>query len=289
MPLVAPELIGVIKSPGMAKTNVEQNAQNRSVYEFNEYSKESITECAKQWEGFGTALKPAHEPIVVARKPLSEKTVADNILKWGTGGINIDDCRIPTSDKLNGGAYAKNGGKREQMWGEDAGNSWRRDNRLEYKQPEGRFPANIILDEEAGKILDEQSGISKPKKERIAKRGGNGFGFFDDEKSSNLNGIWPSDPGGGASRFFYCAKASKTERGDGNNHPTVKPISLMRYLVRLVTPQNGIVLDPFAGSGTTLIASKLEGFSFVGIEKSQEYCGIANNRIEQAKTKGVIS
>jgi DNA modification methylase len=206
---------------------------------------------AKQWDGWGTALKPAHEPIVVARKPLSEKTIAENVMKWGTGGLNIDGCRIPTEDNLNGGAYAKNSLKPENTFfpglNRDGGAG-------EYKQPTGRFPANVILDEEAGKLLDEQSRISKS-------TGGSG------EKSR------------GASRFFYCAKASKKERGEYNTHPTVKPLALMRYLVRLITPPGGIVLDPFTGSGTTLIASKLEGFFYLGIEREQQYCEIARQRV----------
>jgi len=235
---------------------------------------------AKQWDGWGTALKPAHEPIVVARKPLSEKTVAENVLKWGTGGINIDGCRIETTDILNGGAYAKNGSQRKEIWGEDAGNSWRRDRGLEFRQPQGRFPANVILDEEAGRLLDEQSGTSKSKKSM------RGVGYTD----SNIYGTGDKDfdtergfnDSGGASRFFYCAKASKKERGD-SKHPTVKPLKLMRYLVRLVTPPNGIALDPFAGSGTTLEAAILEGFNVVGIEKEHGYIPDIRRRIERAQ------
>jgi len=222
---------------------------------------------AKQWEGWGTALKPANEPIVLARKPLSEKTVAENVLKWGTGGLNIDGCRIPTEDNLNGGAYAKNGTPRNDGWGMQRGGAG------EYVQPTGRFPANVILDEEAGRMLDEQHK--------------------------------------GASRFFYCAKASKKERNSDwrgneisltpkklvehtnkhnisalgretvnrNNHPTVKPTDLMAWLVRLVTPPGGIVLDPFAGSGSTLVAAKREGFQYIGIEREAEYVEIAKERV----------
>ena len=193
------------------------------------------TEQAQEWEGWGTALKPANEPIVLARKPISEKTVAENVMKWGTGGLNIDGCRIPTKDSLNGGAYAKNGTPRDDGWGMQRGGAG------EYIQPTGRFPANVILDEEAGRMLDQQHK--------------------------------------GASRFFYCAKASKKERGEGNNHPTVKPVKLIEYLITLITPPNGIVLDPFMGSGTTAIACKQLGFDYIGFEKEKSYSKIIEGRV----------
>ena len=224
---------------------------------------------AKQWDGWGTCLKPANEPIVVARKSISEKTIADNVLKWGTGGLHIDRCRIPTKDSLNGGAYAKNGTPRDDGWGMQRGGAG------EYVQPTGRFPANVILDEEAGKLLDEQSGISKS-------TGGTG------EKSRQWdNGIirWKGKATGGfgdvggASRFFYCPKASKKERGEGNNHPTVKPLSLIKYLITLVTPPGGICLDPFEGSGTHALACKDLGFNYIGFELDKTYYNIATKRI----------
>lgn len=264
------------------------------------------TEEAKQWSGWGTALKPANEPIVVARKPLSEKSVALNVLKWGTGGINIDGCRIGTTDNLNGGTYAKN----PTMKQEDA-TSWSKPTlNKEFIQPTGRFPANIILDEEAAKLLDEQSG--EVSQGHWAKSKVTGFGEFGGGKQEYY-GVGEKDKTKhGASRFFYCAKASKSERDYGcegleakeqkitnqyemlrkngtmreipaprkNNHPTVKPVQLMQYLVRLVTPKGGIVLDPFIGSGTTAIASLKEGFRFIGIEKNKEYIEIANARLK---------
>jgi len=218
------------------------------------------------WQGWGTALKPACEFWTLARKPLSEKTVAKNVLKWGTGGINIDGCRVETNDNLNGGAYSK--GEVTGLY--DLGLKRLPD---EFKQPIGRFPANLILDEEAGALLGEPS------------------------------------------RFFYCAKASKSERNEGceglpkkriegqpsfldeggyanatgkpnkpienqNFHPTVKPIKLMRYLCRLITPTNGIVLDPFMGSGSTGVAAKQESFDFIGIERDAEYFKICEKRIK---------
>lgn len=265
-----------------------------------------------QWEGWGTALKPANEPIVVARKPLSEKNVALNVLKWGTAGINIDACRIGTKDNLNGGAYSGEGKMKhiaDHKWG-----FRKRDG--QYVQPQGRFPANIILDEEAGRMLDAQSETAKgwgKSTEGYAKGEGSLF------KQGGVNPNRYDMGGGGASRFFYCAKASKAERNMGcegledkeakttqglnapdmrenrgrtaketvraNNHPTVKPIKLMRYLVRLVTPPNGVVLDPFLGSGTTAMAAKMEGFNWLGIEREAEYVKIAEARIKAVQVQ----
>jgi site-specific DNA-methyltransferase (adenine-specific) len=204
------------------------------------------TDEAKKWNGWGTALKPAHEPIVMARKPFSG-TVADNVLEWGTGGINIDGCRIETVTEndpnhrkptnIQHGSYDNT----KNVYG----NSFN-GRPIENLNPQGRFPANIILDEEAGKILDKQTG---------------------------------SDVGG-ASRFFYCPKTSKKDRDVDNIHPTVKPTDLMAYLVRLVTPKGGVVLDPFMGSGSTGKAAVREGMQFVGIERESEYFDIANTRIQ---------
>lgn len=197
---------------------------------------------AQQWDGWGTALKPANEPIVLARKPISEKTIAENVMKWGTGGLNIDGCRLntlprktgtkPTSDRPTGTGYTLVGSSKNRQAEYDMLNK-------------GRFPANVILDEEAGKLLDEQSGISK----------------------------------GGASRFFYCAKASKKERGEGNNHPTVKPVSLIKYLVTLVTPPDGVCLDPFIGSGTTAVACINTNRNYIGFEIDPDYYKVALERI----------
>jgi len=257
------------------------------------------------YEGWGTALKPAHEPIVMARKPLSEKTVAKNVLKWGTGGINIDGCRVGTESISTHNAPK----------GTFAGGELDRGSDTEsYKTHQGRFPANIILDEEAAKMLDEQSGVSKGGKTYNYKdKQYKVEGFIKDNKPNS-----PSNRGdkGGASRFFYCPKASKSERNagceelegkdgsehtdrkegsvglknpaskggwsgkSGNHHPTIKPVKLMEYLVRLVTPKGGTVLDPFMGSGTTGIACKKEEFNFIGMEKEEEYCKIAETRIK---------
>ena len=380
------------------------------------------TDLAKQWHGWGTSLKPAYEPAVLARKPLIG-TVADNVTTWGVGGLNIDGCRVETSDNLNGGAYAQNGTTRNDGWGMQRGNAG------EYRQPIGRWPANVILDESAGEALDEQSGISKSavsKKLHHQKTSNTNIQF--NGKAFAMLGINQHDDIGGASRFFYTAKASKSEREAGldgtctvkynidrsilgglswndvstvvaqllqkvtselatlkwlidesgasitvlypsdssfitsmetskttalkicnslmcslisestadancemesgsnhaksveqlrawiltttngktelalgavnvalttlqqinenepsarnNSHSTVKPIALMRYLVRLVTPKGGTVLDPFMGSGSTGCASMCEEMNFIGIELNEEYVEIAKRRIE---------
>jgi DNA modification methylase len=385
-----------------------------------------ITKGNTEWEGWGTALKPAHEPIVMARKPLSEKSIAENVLKHGTGGINIDGSRIGTEDKnyyntnteksnFDGNTYGFK--DYEQMYKRGGGHT------------EGRFPANIIFDEEAGQLLDEQSGISKsrsgkrPPNEKIY--GGNSLLESKTTSGETIRGI---DDQGGASRFFYCPKASKKDRNEGINnliiwedkltteqqtlnellkdisvdminiqdeqewniisfgnniteqypkdikfiisiilkmiiglktsnyyphlnikdyivdvikmimenglnlvdyveninqlkqnttnelweyrlgvvsvvlptllsiskkgktgnfHATVKPTDLMRYLINLITPPNGTVLDPFMGSGSTGKAAVRCGVNFVGIEKEEEYMEIAKARIEHERNKPV--
>lgn len=261
-----------LQQQGMGFNNIHLEQGDRPAsYELGgTFDLDAQTIEAKQWDGWGTALKPAHEPIVVARKPLGEKTVAENVLKWGTGGINIDSCRISTDETLTGG-----GGK---LW------SHYRDNTSgKAAKPalntSGRFPTNLILDKKAGQLLDEQSGNRKSggkvKGNGPSRTGQNGiYSMWGRVENQSYN------DSGGASRFFYCAKASKHERGEGNSHPTVKPLTLMRYLVKLVTPPNGIVLDPFAGSGTACLACIYEDFDFVGIEKEKGYVKIANKRIQ---------
>ncbi len=262
----------------------------------------SETKGTSEWEGWGTALKPANEPICVARKPISEKTVADNVLKWGTGGINIDGCRVSLEDGED--TSRKLSGANDGIF-----NSSKVVGSVDNKWQEGRFPANIILDEEAGMALDEQSGISKSGKPRTRKGGGIIFesGGYDKEEEYFCNTEYGDK--GGASRFFYCPKVSKKERNVGcddleekdmntlnsglggvpqesrsnkikNNHPTVKPIELMAYLCRLITPPNGIVLDPFMGSGSTGCAAIKEGFRFCGMEMDEDYFEIATKRIQ---------
>jgi DNA modification methylase len=225
-----------------------------------------VYEITNEWGGWGTALKPAHEPIVMARKPISEKTVGNNVLEWGVGGINIDGCRISHNEPIRV-KKAQEGGNKVY------GQSGRYEDTTELK-PEGRFPANIIFDEEAGKLLDEQTGVlsnaGSPKKTDSSKTSIFGAG---------LPGKIYSDIGG-ASRFFYCPKTNKSDRSEGNIHPTVKPTDLMAYLIRLVTPKGGVVLDPFMGSGSTGKAAVREGMNFIGIERETEYFEIAKSRIE---------
>jgi len=261
-----------------------------------------------EWDGWGTALKPAHEPIVLARKPL-DGTVAENVQEHGTGALNIDGCRVGNettiTTKGKGFAGSFEGGTNNQGG----------------KETEGRWPANLILDEAAGEMLDAQSG-ERPGGAYPTQRGAavaTGFG----QGQPTEGGSRQMGDTGGASRFFYCAKTSKAERNAGlerfekkqiagkgnglartcatcgasvlegcdcpdrtyenptkaNHHPTVKPIALMRWLVRLVTPPGGTVLDPFTGSGTTGCAAVLEDFDFVGIEKDREYVQIASARM----------
>lgn len=251
------------------------------------------TESAKQWEGWGTALKPANEPICLARKPLIG-TVAENVKTHGTGAINIDGCRVATSELTpRNNAIGQNG------WKNSSGG---------YIEPSplGRFPANVIHDgseEVVGLFPQTTSGALKPYKENHI----NASSFqFEREKTFTQEAN-----SGSAARFFYCPKASKADRNAGlegfeekerptlnnyvspsegrtapkngspqrNHHPTVKPTELMRYLCRLITPPNGTVLDPFAGSGSTGKAAILEGFSFIGIEREKEYAEIARARI----------
>lgn len=271
--------------------------------------KGKYTKGTSEWEGWGTALKPAHEPICMARKPLAEKTVAENCLKWGTGGINIDESRVeakprktgtkPTSDEATGSGNTLQGSSKNRQ--------------AEYdEQNLGRFPANLIHDnsEEVRECFPEtKSG------------GGNkgnvkeGTGMFGNGKAFDTPTVEVDS--GNASRFFksivYVPKASKSERNKGcegleeketkrygdfegteehapklnvkntNNHPTVKPIALMEYLIKMVTPKGGIVLDPFAGSGSTLVAAKQNGFQFIGIELTEEYIPIIEARLSAEK------
>lgn len=320
----------------------------------------------KQWgtqalgtEGWGTALKPAVEPIVVARKPLSEKNVASNVLKWGTGGLNIDESRIRTQPRKTGTKPTSNEatGSGNTLMGSSKNRQAEYDN-----QSQGRFPANLILEcicdevrieptetkepeevsggifhpstgKPAGRtykggqqihtnpecpcyILDRQSGERKVGwSNKDNQQGKSQFGI------GNVNGKefgQHFSDSGGASRFFYCAKASRSERNMGcegleeksaeertpigqgimyekgfnpptkNHHPTVKPLKLMEYLVRLVTPPKGMVLDPFLGSGTTAMAAKKLGFNWIGIEKEKEYCEIAEARINATRVENKL-
>jgi DNA modification methylase len=266
---------------------------------------------AQQWDGWGTALKPAHEPCVLARKPFPT-SVAENVIEHGTGALNIDDCRIGAGeDRTSGGESGS------------AASSVLQDGfhqRRQERPTGGRWPANVILDEEAATVLDEQTGDLSPGNRPAVRNTNSVFTAHAQGETGHSEKL----EGGGASRFFYCAKASKAERDAGleeekgnqgpkgnglrrvcefcgvwimnpeeckcevkswvnppqkNFHPTVKPVDLMRYLCRLVTPPGGVVLDPFMGSGTTGIAAIQEGFDFVGIEREADYAEIAAARI----------
>lgn len=264
------------------------------------------TDTAKEWQGWGTALKPAHEPICVARKPLAG-TVAENVLQFGTGGMNIDDCRIDiigdrrsplasdgTVHRPNGSCYGKH------------------ENSETFDLTQGRFPANFIHDgsDEVVSLFPVKAGAAAPVKgtENSQASTGNVTG-----QRERVPGAFHADSGS-AARFFYCAKTSKSDRDEGvmlamvtaaemtdrepdtdglnspragagrtsgvrNNHPTVKPTALMQWLVRLVTPPGGKVLDPFTGSGSTGKACAIEGFDFIGFEMDPHYCEIAKQRI----------
>jgi DNA modification methylase len=270
------------------------------------------TDLARQWDGWGTALKPAYEPIVMARKPLIG-SVAANVERYGTGGINVDGCRIETDEVI--AAHHQTGGSAGHtsgVWNDN----YQPGQAGQIVQTNGRWPANVLLDEEAAALLDAQSGEWSSGKMQPTHTNAqrNVFG-------QNANGGYVTmetyGDTGGASRFFYTAKASRSERNKGldgmpeviagamqanrqdgvrvderpgrvdmdkaavraaNHHPTVKPLDLMQWLVRLVTPPGGTVLDCFCGSGTTLIAADREGFDAIGIEQDAEYAEIARRR-----------
>lgn len=264
---------------------------------------------AQAWAGWGTALKPAFEPICLARKPLSEKSVAANVLRWGTGAINIDGGRIPGTDDT-----ARQSGRNQGIYGvADRANI--------RGGGTDRFPANFIHDgsPEVLAAFPTASGqLAKASESDTPRNGQHIYGAM----TRGSGGSEPREDSGSAARFFYCAKASKADREEGcghltpgragmengsgrhltrgndpdfevakraNHHPTVKPTALMRYLVRLVTPPGGTVFDPFTGSGSTGKAALLEGFSFIGCEMTEEYVPIAEARLAHALTQASAS
>jgi len=294
----------VVKTGFAYGISVGQEAQGYrpADYVSKQLSNEAITTEAKQWQGWGTALKPAHEPIVVARKPLIG-TVAANVLTYGTGGLNIDGSRvgseIVSTHHAPKGTFA--GG--EPNRGSDTST---------YQNHTGRWPANVIhdgSDEVVALFPDTKGQRIRPKIE-----GKKGLPISEESFTSEIASgeTFGYTDSGSAARFFYCAKASKRDRNEGldgfevkqtlggggltevggaygsikaagqNHHPTVKPTDLMRYLCRLITPPNGTVLDPFMGSGSTGKAAMYEGFKFIGVEMTDEYLPIAKARIEFA-------
>ncbi|WP_083495405.1 DNA-methyltransferase [Tsuneonella troitsensis] len=227
------EIVGKQPRLGFTKLQEEQGVQTVNIGEFGQRSKVPVTLEADQWQGWGTALKPAHEPIVMARKLLAKSSVAKNTLEYRTGGINIDDCRV----------------------GE-------------------RFPANVIHDGETG-LAEKYAPFFYCAKPSTRERD---EGLDDLAKSTKP---WFQTANGTSGKPSSIKNSQKVPRA--NNHPTVKPLALMQYLCRLVTPPGGIVLDPFMGSGTTGVAALREGFQFVGIERDPEYFEIACARIAQAQ------
>lgn len=272
------------------------------------------TDEAKRWVGWGTALKPSFEPIIVARKPC-EGSCVDNVLKYGVGGINIDECRVETNEQLQGttSRLAKYGGS-SYLENKTKNNG-------EYEQnPNGRYPANTILtydetdyEEVCGGFPNTKSSggsMTMPDLRDVGKKSKESigidklsFGQVSNAERKETSYTAPSDEGS-ASRYFYCAKASKRDRDEGleafaksrkNTHPTVKPTDLMQYLVRLVTPKGGTILDPFNGSGSTgkaVMYENLEhakGYKYIGIELTKEYLPISKARIDYAITGFVNS
>ena len=237
-----------------------------------------VTPEAQRWSGWGTALKPAIEPIILARKPL-DGTVAANVLAHGVGGLNIDACRVGTDETLS---YSSSKATGATSFGTGTCT----------QSPAGRFPANVLLDEHAAKEMDEQSGWQKDGTAVNRNRDHGG-----DKNNAVYNGGWKIEPedvtygkGGGASRFFpvfkYQAKAPKKERpvivredGTKIQHPTVKPLALLDWLVTLITPEGGTTLDPFAGTGTTLQAARNKGFNAIGVEQDEDYIQLIEQRL----------
>ena len=236
-------------------------------------SAEGVTPEAREWQGWGTALKPAFEPIVVARKPLTG-TMAENVQRWGTGALNIEGCRIGTEGGRRGLLEVPSSNDTVAAYGTGLNGI------MSAPAPGlGRWPANVILDESQAAELDRQSGIIKGQVGMTKTVGGHRFITGDTQTVQQFDhGVTDT---GGASRFFYTAKADSSERPrvDGIAHPTVKPLDLMRYLVRLVTPPGGTVLEPFAGSGTTAEACIIEGFRCVAIEITDDYLPLIMQRI----------
>jgi hypothetical protein len=233
---------------------------------------------AQRWQGWGTALKPATEFIVVARKPLSG-TVSATVLEHGTGALNIAACRVTSDEPLVRPAIRRDD---NAVLGKGLGLGTQ-------EEPAGRWPANVVFDEHQAAVLDEMSGERPGGKPQNRYTSGDKFGGTPYGEGLEQRTGWATSPGyvddGGASRFYYVAKADASERPrvNGTSHPTVKPLALMRWLVRLVTPPGGTVLEPFAGSGTTVEACIVEGFQCVAIEKTDEYLPLIMARIHRRR------
>lgn len=248
-----------------------------------------VTDAARQWQGWGTALKPSHEPICVARKPLIG-TVAANVLSHGTGAINIDACRVELSGGADTAEFENNHRVTERLPGEYDGQplglhdgGWKQ--RVgDAVIPPGRWPANLIhdgSDEVVSAFPNAKGQQGDLKGHGKSRKSPNGcFG----EMAAAADHLARNDSGS-AARFFYHPKASRKDRDDGNNHPTVKPTEVCRWLLRLVTPKGGTTLDMYVGSGSFGKAAMLEGFDFIGIERESEYLDIARARIAKAQAE----
>ena len=266
---------GTARLNGSSGYTVDAAAQRYGVSELRETLPLTgpATDAAKQWQGWGTALKPAWEPIIVARKPL-EGTVAENVQAHGTGALNIDGCRIGQTVETWPATRSYAPG---QMQPGGIGNTV-----ATGTVPPGRWPANLIHDgsEEVVALFPADAGAFAPVRgTEPSVPAKNTYGTY-----ARGGGAFHADTGS-AARFFYTAKASKWDRDEGNTHPTVKPTELMRYLCRLVTPPGGVILDPFMGSGSTGCAAALEGFKFIGIEIEPKYFDIACQRITAASAQ----
>ena len=327
------EVLGTkITNVGMQGNNFKRGSKSGEV---------EVTKGNSEWEGWGTALKPAHEPIVMARKPLSESSIVDNVLKHGTGAINIDGCRVEGNDakypdtnpdfrdqgkkskeaigidKLSfgqvSGAKRKTANRKSRsedgVWTDSNSGMDNEQNSFADADPRGRFPANVMHDG-SDVITKEFPNAKGFVSNGNASVGETSNGVINPMRRGNAV---PYGDEGSAARFFYCPKTSKSERHSNlddhetsvgangnkwtdqdyrkgetkptterkNTHPTVKPVELMKYLCRLVTPKGGTVLDPFMGSGSTGMAAKDEGFDFIGIEKEKEYFEICESRIKR--------
>jgi DNA modification methylase len=304
-------LKAIDKQAGAKRENI-LNENGEQVWTSQKQGKKSMFDGGKErpatypatyWQGWGTALKPAVEPICMARKPLSEKTVAQNVLKWGTGGININGCRIELDGTENLNAIQKG-----NIYGngEIYGKAEQKHITSTYKSND-RFPANVILSDDE-EVLSQFPNSTSGKMDSISK--GKNYGIYGKYAGHHVTAEASE---GSAARFFYIAKSDQSERNDGlhqfdkkfdssrpwcteesdrdriatrlvsksgkNNHPTVKPIKLMQYLQRMVTPKGGLTYDPFGGSGTSALSASNEQLKWILSELSPEYCDIATKRI----------
>jgi site-specific DNA-methyltransferase (adenine-specific) len=249
------------------------------------------TDEAERWDGYGTALAPAHEPITLAMKP-KDGTFAENALSCGVAGLNIDGARLEYDGEVKHTEREADGDEHHQ------GGTWeergRSKNRPSTPTEKGRWPANVVLDEAAAELVDRQSGVRSSGKleahHDLDKSKANQTSKYSDVSESVYNNIEGKTYGdsGGASRFFYTAKASKSDRnaglppGEENTHPTVKPTDLIGWLLRLVEmPERNLILDPFCGSGTTLYVAQQMGLPAIGIDQDEESCELASKRLSE--------